>query len=461
MAEKIIMPKQGLHMTEGFITAWLAREGDIIVAGEPLFEMETDKLAITIDSPVSGVLLKILTQEGESAPITETIAIAGAQGEDISGLMRETGVQGEGSAGAWGGDGAWGGEVQGSGAVAWGDGNVQGGDRAWGGSENGSGLNEGDGYGRLNESAAGERDGDRSQDKNAAGERDSGQGGCRRILISPRAKRIAIESGVDWQKLSGSAPGGMIVERDVLTALLASKKNVPVKNTAAINATATNGAATYDATISAASIASAQKTIQPTTPVQAVHVISVYMDETTRICESLNKSIKYHDFIIFATVRALRDYPSMNVEWTDEGISHKNHINLGFTAVLDDGLITPVIKDAHLLTLSGISGAIRTLTEKAGKHSLAPDDCAGGSFTVTNPGIYGLDESIAVINQTESGILAAGRICDTPVAIGGNVEIRKVMKLTLTYDYRAINGATAALFLSRVKSYLENPLLMI
>ncbi|MCL2060572.1 MAG: 2-oxo acid dehydrogenase subunit E2 [Oscillospiraceae bacterium] len=477
MADKIIMPKQGLQMTEGLITAWLAGEGDAVRAGEPLFEMETDKLVITIDSPVSGTLLKIVAPEGTSVPITETIAIVGETGEDISGLL-------------------------GSGGYAVGAG------------------------GSVRREIASRCV---LRGRNDVGKKHSVGG---RVFISPRAKRLADEWGLDWINISGSAPDGMIVERDVravkaaveadsaAAAIEAAKATVKADSAAAaIESAASSPIATplakklasmagidlygiegsgergkiFRADVEAAlEGARAAGVIKKTATVQAaaerqrivpfsnmrriianrmtkslnegaqaVHRISVYMDEAARVREARGKSISYSDIVALAVIRALRDYPSINAEWTDSGIMQKHYVNLGVAVALEHGLVVPVIKDAHLMSLDGVSEALKTLAQKARDNKLNADDCAGGSFTVSNLGMYGLDEFTAIINPPESGILAVGKIGDAPVAIDGNVEIRKVMKLTLTYDHRVIDGAPAARFLSRVKDYLETPYLML
>jgi len=408
-------------MTEGLITAWLAREGDAVVAGEPLFEMETDKLTITVDSTVSGTLLKIIAPEGASVPIAETIAFVGAPGEGVAELTR------------------------------------------------------------------------------------SAAGAGSRVLISPRAKRLAAESDFDWRKLTGSAPGGMIVERDVRAATDAAanrgaaapsgvrKTTSPVlvgSEAEAGRETGHNaGRAAADREDSAPSgawpahvppSAPPSKDIIPlsgmrkaiaervtrslSVSAQATCRITVCMDEARRFRASLaerGKPVSYNDIIVFSVVRALRDFPAMNAELTDGGIWRKDFVNLGVAVALRDGLAVPVLKDAHLMTLGGISAAIKNLAQKAADNRLTPDDCSGGSFTVSNLGMYGLDDFTAILNPPESGALAVGKIADAPVAEDGKIVIRAIMALTLTYDHRVIDGAPAAMFLSRVKEYLENPYLML
>jgi pyruvate dehydrogenase E2 component (dihydrolipoamide acetyltransferase) len=190
---------------------------------------------------------------------------------------------------------------------------------------------------------------------------------------------------------------------------------------------------------------------------QASHRIAVRMDEAARLRLSLNKEAGFNDLIALAVTRSLLDFPAMNSELVSEGIWRKDFVNLGIAVAVDKGLIVPVIKDADLLSLRELSAAIKCMAEKARSGTLQSDEYTGGSFTISNLGMFGLEEFTAIINPPEAGILAVGKIEDTPVAVNGNVEIKPLMKLTLSYDHRVVDGAPAAQFLSRIKEYLENP----
>jgi pyruvate dehydrogenase E2 component (dihydrolipoamide acetyltransferase) len=197
---------------------------------------------------------------------------------------------------------------------------------------------------------------------------------------------------------------------------------------------------------------------------QTCHRVAVRMDEAVRVRTALEKTVSYNDLIAMALVRALRDFPAVNAELTPEGIWQKDFVNLGVAVAVDDGLIVPVIKDADLLSLGELAAAIKELSGKARSGGLQPDEYSGGSFTLSNLGMFGLEEFVAIINPPEAGILAVGKIEDTPVVVpahsgGGEktVEIHPVVKLTLSYDHRVVDGAPAAQFLVRIKEYLENP----
>jgi pyruvate dehydrogenase E2 component (dihydrolipoamide acetyltransferase) len=446
MAERIILPKQGLQMTEGTIIGWFVQEGGEVVQGQPLFEMETDKVTIAIDAEVSGVLLKIIAGVGAVVPIAQTIAIVGKPGEDISALLAEAGGV---SAGA--GPGPAGQTVAGGSAGMAGPG--------------------------LAAPAGG------AVTANAA------HGG--RVFISPRARTRAGELGIDYRNIRGSAPDGMIVERDILRAasgtvspLASSMASLPASplakkiaeqsglNLARIQGTGARGKIMRTDVIRARD-AGGRRTLIPVKGMrkiiadrmkqslnenaQAFHRISVRMDEALRVRLALEKTVGFNDLIALALVRALVDFPGINAEFTPDGIWQKDFVNLGVAVAVDSGLVVPVVKNADILSLRKLSAAIKELAEKARTGKLGPDEYSGGSFTISNLGMFGLEEFVAIINPPEAGILAVGKIEDTPVAVNGSVEIHPLVKLTLSYDHRIIDGAPAAQFLARIKEYLENP----
>jgi pyruvate dehydrogenase E2 component (dihydrolipoamide acetyltransferase) len=440
------MPKQGLQMTEGTIVEWHVEEGGAVVEGQPLFTIETDKVTITIDSLVSGTLLKITAGPGVTAPITALIGVVGKPGEDISAILAE----GAATPGALAGASA-------SGAAP------------------ASSAASGSGAVPANVGIA-------AQAASAA------PGG--RVFSSPRAKKLAEEKGIDWQKLRGSGADGMIVERDVLAAGSGAVKATPLAakiaaqsgiNLAGVPGTGVRGKITReDVERRRAGLrsGSGEKKIIPMRGMrkiiaermkqsqnenaQTCHRISVRMDEAVRVRTALEKAVSYNDLIALATVRSLRDFPAVNAELTPDGIWQKDFVNLGVAVAVNDGLIVPVVKDADLLSLRELAAAVKELAEKARKGELQPDDYSGGSFTLSNLGMFGLEEFVAIINPPEAGILAVGKIEDTPVAVNKAdgtkvVEIHPVMKLTLTYDHRIVDGAPAAQFLARIKEYLESP----
>lgn len=436
MANKVIMPKQGLQMTEGTIIKWLAKEGDKVVKDEPLFEMETDKLTITIDAMESGTMLKIVRGEGETVPITETIAIVGTPGEDISALLGSAPVAAVEAAPAT--------KAQAAPVAA--------------------------------PVTAAPADG--------------------RVFISPRAKMVAEEKGLDYKAIKGTGTDGMIVERDVLAYATTAPAITPLAkkvaelggfNTAGVTGTGISGKIVKDDILKAieakkAGAAGGRKgSIVPfkgmrkvisdrmleslSTNAQTSHRISVDMSEATRLRDAFKKAdkkISFNDIISLAACRALLDFPAMNAEITAEGILQKDYVNLGIAVAVDNGLIVPVIKDADLMTLEQLSLMTKELADKAKTGKLQPDDYTGGSFTISNLGMFGLDSFVAIINPPEAGILAVGRIARTAVVTDDDeIVIRPMMELTLSYDHRIVDGAPAAQFLAKVKQYLEQPYLLL
>jgi pyruvate dehydrogenase E2 component (dihydrolipoamide acetyltransferase) len=294
----------------------------------------------------------------------------------------------------------------------------------------------------------------------------------------------AQELGINYTVIRGSAPDGMIVEKDILAA---QQKGVPkasplAAKTAALSGvdlshvkgTGFRGKIMRDDVIRARTARPAgERVIVPMKGMrkiiaermkqsqnenaQTCHRISVRMDEAVRARIALDKKIGYNDLIALSVVRSLIDFPAMNAELVPEGIWQKDFVNLGVAVAVDNGLIVPVVKNADLLSLTEIAAVIKELAEKARDGSLSQDDYSGGTFTLSNLGMYSLEEFVAIINPPEAGILAVGKIEDTPVAVNGNVEIHPIVKLTLSYDHRVVDGAPAAQFLARIKEYLENP----
>ena len=415
MANKVILPKQGLQMTEGLITKWLIKEGCEVKEGEPLFEMETDKLSIVMDSSFSGILLKIVKGEGETVPITETIAIIGKMGEDFSGLL------------------------DGENEIVY--------------AENNS-INE-------------------------------------RIFATPLARTRADEKGVSIDSIAGTGPDGLIIERDILL----QKSGVKVTPTAqkiaelegvAIGDVASSGVggkvmkADVLNYLSANSGAENNETIIPIsgmrkaifenmhyslhTMAQAVHKVKVDMAEVVRLREKLKESgkkVSFTDILIKAVSEALLKFPMLNSSVVDNTIVQKHYVNMGIAVALENGLIVPNIKNSHTLSLEEISKQVADYANLARAGKLTRGDYTGGTFTITNLGMYDIDEFTAIINPPESAILAVGKIADTPVCINKAVEIRPILTLSLTYDHRIIDGAPAAEFLQYVKSILQNPYLLI
>lgn len=447
MASKVIMPKQGLMMTEGLITNWLKKEGEAVVAGTPLFEMETDKLTITMDAEVSGTLLKIVHPEGDTVPITELIAVIGEPGEDISGLLGDTAAAAPAAP-----------AVVESAPV------------------------------QTSEPAA------------APAAPQSGE----RIFISPRAKMAAEERGIDYTGIAPSGNDGSIIERDVLayeaskpavTPLAANIAKAQGVDLAGITGTGAGGKITTAdlPAATAAAAPAAQQMVQnargtrtermtgmrkaisanmlasKAANAQTNHRMTVDMTAAIALrtqYKALDIKVSYNDIIVRACAKALQEMPIMNASVDGTDIIYHDYVNIGTAVSVPGGLIVPVVKDADIIGLTGIAEKSAELIDKARNGKLTDADYHGGTFTVSSLGMFDLDDFVAIINPPESAILAVGKIAKTPVVVTNaegedEVAIRSMCALCLSYDHRIIDGADAAKFLQKLKNYLQNPVLLI
>lgn len=437
MAEKIIMPKQGLQMTEGTITKWLVKEGDKVEIGQPLFEMETDKNTIQIDSTAAGEVLKLVAKEDETVPITETIAIVGKKGEDFADLLPKKEEKKPEPAPAP--------AVPTAPAV------------------------------KVAPAAPA------ADDVTPI----ALEGG--RIFVTPRAKMTAERKNLDYKTVKGTGPSGLIIERDVLAAAavkaspvakaIAARKGVSVTT---VTGTGENGKIVkHDILSGDANLAREDKVIPISgmrkviadnmmnsvqSMAHAYHKVAVDMSQAKLIRAAFKKAekkVSFNDIIIMALGRALQEHPRMNALVEDGKITEKGSVNIGIAVAVDNGLIVPTVRDVQNMTLGEIHDESARLIAKTKAGGLKKEDYSGGTFTVSNLGMFGIDEFTAIVNPPQVGILAVGAMTDTPVVRDGQIVVRPMMNLVLTYDHRVIDGAPAAQFLSRLKELLENPYLMI
>lgn len=453
MASLIIMPKQGLLMTEGTLTNWLVKEGGLCKEGEPLFEMETDKLTITMDSTATGTLLKILHPEGDVVPITEPIAIVGEPGEDISAYLPKA-----------------------------------------------------DGAAPAAEAPAAAPEAAPAPVPATAPDAADGQ----RIFASPRARMRAEENGINIVSVPASGPDGLRIERDVQAVLDGRAAITPLAANVAkaegialegLHGTGANGKITTADLPGSAPQAQPAATPAPaaevpgqmtrgvrtermsgmrkaisrnmlnskSTNAQTSHRISVDMTAAIALRQqykAMGIKISYNDIIVRACAKALQDYPIVNASVDGDSILYHDYVNIGTAVSVPNGLIVPVIRDADIIGLQGIAQRSAELIDKAREGRLTDEDYHGGTFTVSSLGMFDLDDFVAIINPPESGILAVGKIAKVPVVETGadgedTVVIRSMCNLCLSYDHRIIDGAEGAKFLQKVKGYLQNPILLI
>ena len=414
MATKVIMPKQGLQMTEGTIVEWKVSEGDTVEEEQPILEIETDKLSIDVNAPAGGILLKILHAQGDVVPVTEMIGIIGEEGEDISALLDEAGTE---SASAGGESGAAEPETaaadtasaaQAAPAAAPG-GKVYSSPRArWRAKEKGIDINALAGSGP--DGLVIERDVVNAPASAALGTA-AGAAAGPASPATPLAKKVASIHDVDLRTVRGTGAGGRITKADVMEALHTSK----------VESTEIGGQAGFLVAHSTMRKTIAKRMSDSLhAAAQANHRMEVDVSELVRMREklkALDVQVSYTDMLIKITSAALRDIPVLNATWTEEGIFVKQDINVGMAVALDEGLIVPVVHGADMLSLEGIHAKTRDLIDKVQQGSLETEEMEGGTFTLTNLGMFDIDSFTAIINQPESGILAVGRIKETPVAI--------------------------------------------
>ncbi len=439
------MPKMGDTMEEGKILRWIKHEGDLVNKGESLAEVETDKVNIEIEAFASGVLRKILVPEGESAPIGTGIALIGAPDEPLPGN-----VSGNGST-----------RVTASTPTEMEKGEKTSEAPA---QKQGGLLREEIGAGYLQGA---------SQEVNVQTARTTESQG--RVFISPIARRLAEENQLDYTRIHGTGPNGRIIKMDI-EAVLTQQQAVPAVPAApapiqaiapeAVPAGIDTGEV-IEIPLTAMRRTIAKRLSQSMQTAPHFYVTSII--DTGKLAElrkqineyaekdSAPVKVSFNDLIIKAVARALLRMPQVNVSFAEDRLIQKKQVHIGMAVALEQGLIVPVVRNADQRGILDIARESQRLAELAHTGKLRPEDFSGGTFTVSNLGMFDVDSFTAVINPPESAILAVGSITPTPVVVDGQIVVRDRMKVTLSSDHRAIDGATAARFLQEVKRLLEEP----
>jgi pyruvate dehydrogenase E2 component (dihydrolipoamide acetyltransferase) len=421
------MPKLSPTMEEGQLARWLKKEGDKVSMGEPLAEIDTDKATMEMQALSSGVLRKILINEGESAPLGQPIAIIGEPDEDISALLKS---------------------LENKPAQAPAPAKAEEPEPATAASES-------------KPSAPAEQD-----RQPAPPSRDGG-----RQLISPIAARMAADAGISLSSLQGSGPGGRIVKRDIEAAMTEKPraKTAPSLPLAALGRPAEKGAvygpsAYRDEPMSEMRRTIAKRLVTSLGPVPHFFLTcEIDMERAADLRRSINElysdaKLSINDVIIKVAAVALIAHPKVNASFQDKTIRHYEHADIGVAVATDNGLITPVVRSADLKSLVEIASEVRELAGRARARKLKPEEYTGASFSISNLGMFGVDEFTAVINPPEGAILAVGAMAPKAVVKDGAVVVRQTMRVTMSCDHRVIDGATGAQFLQTFKQILENPL---
>ncbi len=483
MATQVVMPKLSPTMEEGQLSRWLKQEGDQVSMGEPLAEIDTDKATMEMQSLGNGVLRKILIKEGETAPLGQIIAIIGAPDEDISALLKEA-ASGDAAAenrknieGAVeaGGDGVQqepaGVPVDGPRTQATMQGEPLTGD-VGGAASTGETETTSDAAKKA-EAASG--NGSRSSEG-------AEQQASQRLIVSPLAARMAAEAGIDLRSLSGSGPSGRIIKRDIEAAMKAAGESArqpaaqpTQRHLRAVEAgaqpaqqPATAGASAYrDEPMTEMRRTIARRLVTSLGPVPHFFLTTeIEMDRAAEIRRSINEldpelKISINDLIIKVAAAALIQHPQVNASFQEKAVRYYERADIGVAVAIEDGLITPIVRSADRKRLGEIAAEVRELAERARARKLRPEEYTGATFSISNLGMFGIDEFTAVINPPEAAILAIGAMTPRAVVHDNEVVVRQIMRVTMSCDHRVIDGATGARFLQTFKRILENPLYLI
>jgi pyruvate dehydrogenase E2 component (dihydrolipoamide acetyltransferase) len=415
-------------MEEGQISRWLKKEGDKVSMGEPLAEIDTDKATMEMQALQNGTLRKILVQEGETAPLGQPIAIVGEPEEDISALLTAAPAKTAAAPPA-----------QSPGEPA--------------------------------PTPPPATEAPQPQPTSLArGNGAQAASGSDRLVVSPLAARMAAENGLDLRSLSGTGPGGRIVKRDIEAVLNQRETGKPAVQLRAVPSVQRppTGASPYrDEPISEIRRTIARRLVTSLGPIPHFFLtIEVEMDRAAEMRESIKAldpdlKISINDIIIKVAAAALIQHPQVNASFQDKTIRYYERADVGVAVAIEDGLITPVVRSADLKSLSEIAAEVRDMAERARHRKLKTEEYTGASFSVSNLGMFGIDEFTAVINPPEGAILAVGAMTPKPVVRDGEIAVRQMMHVTMSCDHRVIDGATGAKFLQTFKKILENPLYLV
>lgn len=444
MITKVHMEALSPTMEEGQLVRWLKKEGDPVSNGDILAEIETDKATMELVARGDGVLRKIFLPEGGTIPVGEVIAVIADPDEDISGV--------EGAAG--GGAGA----ASGAGEVTEPEPTAAPPEAASAEPPTAAPPEAAPVGPPTPDTASGAAVAPAGPAAPASPPAPAPRGG--RVKASPLARCLAEEVGVDLTRVEGTGPGGRIVKRDVEAA-----REAGVGAAAPAAAPVFTGAEYEDIPVSQMRKTIAKRLVQSIGPVPHFFLtVDVDMGRVVEARRRINamlepegRKVSINDILLKAVAAALRQHPNCNAQWHGDFVRRFNAVHLGVAVSVEDGLITPVVRNTHLKGIAQIADEVRELAARGREKRLKPEEYTGSTFSVSNLGMFGIHEFTAIINPPEAGILAVGAIEDTPVAVNGTVEVRPRMRMTMSCDHRVIDGAQGSRFLATLKAMLEEP----
>lgn len=434
MVSEVVMPRLSDTMDSGTVARWLKHEGDEVKRGDIIAEIETDKANMELEAYATGILARIIVSEGQSVGLGEPIAMIAANAEEARTLKQDSG----GSAAAATEDPSTDAEPQSSPVMS------------------------------------------TQQRSSTNGTAPNGAEPGGRVKASPLARRLAQESGIDLKQLTGTGPGGRITKEDVQ----AFVKQAGPATTARPQAPGTIEPAPPTG-VQAAPAAPLASGLRQGTRVEMSRMQSTIarrmaaakfsapefvltaeydMTEARNLLRTIAgvadaPKVGPNDLLIKAIAAALRQHPEVNAGWEDDGIISYGRVNIGNAVAIPGGLIVPVLQDADVKSLGQIATESKALIERARANKLAPAEYEGGTFSISNLGMFGIDQFTPIINVPEACIMGVGAMTPTPVVVDGAVVVRDRMKVTLSCDHRVVNGAQGAEFLRTLRRLVENPLL--
>ena len=430
MATKVVMEALSPTMEEGRLVKWNKAEGEKVAKGDVLAEVETDKAVMELVARGDGVLRKRLAAEGETRPVGDLLAVIGTPDEDIAALVSGGAAAPAATAPA---------------------------------PKSAPAPAPVPSVPRLGNAAPPPKappmpEPPTEQPRHAAEDAD-------RPRSSPLARRLASDSGLELAQIQGSGPGGRIIKRDIEAAM--QRGATPTRPPSAERRAPSAASDFEDVPLTQIRKTIAKRLAESIGPVPTFYLTAEF--DLSRVAEMRaamadlgdEYKVSFNDIVLKATATALAMHPEVNAHWLGDRIRKFTRVHLGMAVAIPDGLITPVIFDADRKRLSEIARESRELAARARDRKLAPEEYTGSTFSVSNLGMFGIDQFTAIINPPEAGILAIGAVADVPVAEGGALAVRKHLRVTMSCDHRVIDGATGARFLQTLRRLLENPLMLV
>jgi pyruvate dehydrogenase E2 component (dihydrolipoamide acetyltransferase) len=420
----IAMPRLSDTMEEGTVASWLKNVGDNVEEGDILAEIETDKATMEFESFYEGVLLYVGIAEGESAKVDSLLSIIGPKGTDVSSIV-----------------------------AAHKEGNL---------TSNDSKIDFKTATVEAIETI--ENTPETSSTTNTGG----------RIFASPLAKKIAKDKGINLSEVKGTGENGRIVKRDVenytpssTPSEIPTTVSKPEQSSAPLTAYTPVGEESFEDITNSQMRKVIAKRLGESKFTAPHYYLTIELDMDNAIAsrKTINSlpetKVSFNDMVVKACAMALKKHPKVNTSWNGDTTRYSNHIHVGVAVAVDDGLLVPVLKFTDQMSLTQIGGNVRDLAGKARNKKIAPNEMEGSTFTISNLGMFGIQEFTSIINQPNSAILSVGAIEQKPVVKEGQIVVGNTMKVTLACDHRTVDGATGAQFLQTVRAYIENPVTML